>query len=146
MRNFKACLLGVLGLAALSVAAACSDSTDMGSAGTGGAAAGAANHAGATSSGGSAGSVSDAGAAGSADGCAFNTRECQTCFLTKCAELLPACYASASCVSGLTDLGTCACTPGKDPNECLATFVTENGAPAEKLAECYSLNCEETCQ
>ncbi|HET7543617.1 MAG TPA: hypothetical protein VFK05_27280 [Polyangiaceae bacterium] len=143
MRTLAACLVGVLGLGVLSTLGACSDSTDMGTAGAGGAAAGAAGKAGSTSS---AGATSDAGAGGSADQCAFQSEECTKCFIAKCAETGAACYGIPSCADGLDALGTCACAPGNDPNECLATFITENGDPAEKLANCYTLNCEKTCQ
>jgi hypothetical protein len=163
MRIFAACLVGVLGFGVLSTLAACSDSTDTGSAGAGGAGAGAAGKAGSGGNAGSgkagaggdtstagetsaAGDTSAAGEGGGANECAFYSEACTNCFIEKCAAASLACYAVASCQTGVQTLSDCACTPGNDPTQCLATFVSENGDPAEQLANCYSLNCEAACQ
>jgi len=46
----------------------------------------------------------------------------------------------------LVALPNCVCDPSKDQTDCIHDFVTQNGDPAQKLAECYTLNCEDVCQ
>ncbi|HKO46281.1 MAG TPA: hypothetical protein VJV79_01075 [Polyangiaceae bacterium] len=137
MRVLAACLLGFLGLGALTTMAACSDSTD-GSGGAGGAS-------GAAGSAAKAGGSSTAGTAGApAAECGFQTPACSACLGEKCEDQVGAC--TGTCQDALIGLAGCACKPGADAEACITTFVEENGDPALKLAECYSLNCEDVCQ
>jgi hypothetical protein len=138
MRVIAACLLGFLGLAGLSTMAACSDATDAGSGGAAGSSG--------ASPGGKAGATSSAGTGGSAQ-CGFQTTECSACLGEKCGDQVDACGAVNSCRDALLlDLPKCVCDPSQDANDCVGTFVTENGDLAEKLANCYTLNCEDACQ
>jgi len=139
MRVIYACLVGFLGLGALTTMAACSDATD----GSGGAA----GSSGASSSAGAGGKVAAAGTGGGSTDCGFQTTECSACLGEKCGDLVDACGAVTSCRDALAvDLPKCVCDPSKDADTCVGTFVTENGDPAEKLANCYTLNCEDACQ
>jgi hypothetical protein len=137
MRVLATCLAGFLGLAALATMAACSDSTDVGAAGAGGAAGG-----------GSGGKVGSAGSTTGAAGaeCGFQTADCSTCLGDKCGEQANACSDDSACATGLYALPNCVCDPSKDPETCIGKFVSDNGDVAEKLANCYSLNCAEACQ
>ena len=141
MRALAACLLGCLALGGLSTMAACSDSTDMGSAGTGGSSA----VAGSGGKAGSAGSSSTAGTGGAAE-CSFRSIACSACLGDKCQAQAAACSKDDTCTEKFTDLPDCACDPANDADECLGKFVTDAGDVAEKLANCYSLNCEAACQ
>lgn len=142
MRVLAACLVGFLGFGALATMAACSDSTDAGSAGAGGGSA-----AGAAGKAGSAGSTSTAGTGGGSAECSFNSVDCSACLGEKCGDQANACYADDKCGDALFfDLPECVCDASKDPDTCVGTFVSENGSLAEKLANCYTLNCEDACQ
>lgn len=145
MRGLAALLVGMVGLGALATMAACSDSTDMGSAGGG--AGGSPAAAGSGGKAGSAGSTNMAGSAGAGLECGFATEACNDCLIAKCEDQTNACAeAGGTCVSDLIDLPNCVCNPDKDPTTCIGDFVSKNGDPAQKLAECYTLNCEEACQ
>src|SRR5262245_52352423 len=143
MRGFAACLLGVLSLGALATMGACSDATDGGSGRAAGmsASAGGAGKAGSGTAGGS----NTAGSGGGAT-CGFLTEACNDCLTGKCGSQLGVCTDDTACSNALGGLTVCVCTPGKDPDTCVGDFVTEVGDVAEKLANCYTLNCEDVCQ
>jgi len=143
MRGLAACLLGVLGLGALATMGACSDATDGGTGGAAGApaSAGGAGKAGAGTAGGS--NTAGTGGAGT---CAFFSEACSECLQGKCESQLSDCSAEQSCAGPLGMLTICVCKPGNDPDTCVGDFVTEVGDVAEKLANCYTLNCEDVCQ
>jgi len=145
MRGLAACLVGVLGLGALATMAACSDSTDMGSAGAGGSSAAAGSGSGGKA--GSAGSSTTAGQGGEAGTaeCGFQTVECSTCLGEKCGEQVNACGDVTSCGDALQMIPGCVCNPANDPETCIHDFVTAEGDVAQKLAECYTLNCADLC-
>ncbi|MES1177622.1 MAG: hypothetical protein ABUL62_25080 [Myxococcales bacterium] len=138
MRALAACLTLFLGLGVMTALATtmagCSDSTDTG--GSGGAS-GASTAAGASSGGASAG----AGAGGM---CSFTASDCTGCLSTKCTDDLTACSKDASCKAALGDLQNCACS-GTSIDDCAAAFYQAGGTPAEKLTNCYSLNCTDAC-
>jgi hypothetical protein len=138
MRVLAACLVGFFGLGALVTMAACSSDASKGSAGAGGASAAAGGAA-------KAGGTSTAGSGGA--GCGFQSPGCAACLGEKCGEQENACVAIESCTTALlVDLPKCVCDPTQDPVTCIGTFVSENGDPATKLAECYTLNCEDACK
>lgn len=137
MRAFAAVFTVLVGLGAMTALAGtmagCSDTSDAGSGG----ASGASTSAGASSGGASAGS---GGAA-----CTFSSNACQSCLSTKCTDLLVACSSDADCKMALGKLTPCACG-GTDVETCAGDFYTAGGDPAQKLIECYTLNCMDSCQ
>lgn len=141
MRVLAASLVGILGLGALATMAACSDTSDGGSGGAGGSPAAAGS-----SSGGKAntagGSSSNAGTGGSGV-CAFYQPDCSACLGEKCAEQTSAC--TGSCGDSLLDTADCICNGDAAVDKCIGDFVTKEGDVAQKLAECFSLNCEAVC-
>jgi len=146
MRGLAACLVGLVGLGALATMAACSDSTDSGSAGGG---AGGSPAAAGSNSGGkanSAGSTSTAGTGGGGVECGFATEECNGCLTDKCETQTNACAEEDGCLSDLLALPNCVCDPANDAATCIGDFVQTNGDTAQKLAECYTVNCEDLCQ
>jgi len=133
--------VGLVGLGALATMAACSDSTDAGSGGAGGSVAAGGSH-----SGGKASTAGGAGTGGGSLECGFATEECQACLTGKCEDQVNACSEAGNCLTDLLALPNCVCVPSNDPSECIGEFVSKNGDPAQKLAECYTLNCEDLCQ
>jgi len=134
MRALAAVFTVLVGLGAMTALAgtmaACSDTSDAGSGG----ASGAGTSAGASS-----------GGAGSGGACTFSSNACQSCLSAKCADLLVTCSGDADCKTALGKLTPCACG-GTDVDTCAADFYTAGGDPAEKLVECYSLNCTDPCE
>lgn len=141
MRGLAACLVGLVGLGALATMAACSDSSDGSAGGMGGAAAVAGSGGKASTAGSS--SVAGTGGGG-AEICGFYTQECSECLGEKCADETAAC--TGSCGDSLLDAADCMCDPANDTTKCIGDFVTKEGDVAEKLANCYSVNCETACK
>jgi hypothetical protein len=143
MRAIAACLVGFLGLGALATMAACSDATD----GSGGAAgsSGASSSAGAGGSSAAAGATSSAGSGGGSAECGFLTQACTACFSANCKDQYTECAGDTDCAQALGALPNCVCG-SSDSEACQSKFVTDGGDSAEKLANCFTLNCEEECQ
>jgi len=144
MRGLAACLAGFLALGALgamvATMSACSDSTDA-SGGAGGATAAGGSH-----SGGSSTSGGGSSSGGSDSSCGFASDACNQCLTAKCEDETNACAAADTCLADLLKLPNCVCNPANDVTMCIHDFVVANGDPANKLAECYSLNCETECK
>lgn len=133
MRVLAACFAVVLGLGGVATLAACSDVSD-GSGGAGG-----------SSGTASAGAPSGGSGGGTAD-CQYMSDGCQTCIRQMCGTQVVACGAdSATCLPALNRLTVCACDPKQTTDNCQATFLA-TGSLAERLTNCYSLNCTDACQ
>ncbi|MEO6603153.1 MAG: hypothetical protein ABIQ16_24925 [Polyangiaceae bacterium] len=139
MRALAACFAVFVGLGAMTALATtmagCSSTSDAGSGGASGAAANALAGAGGANAG--------AGAGGAA--CSFSSDACSGCFVDKCKDLVAACSADTNCAKALPKLTPCVCG-GTDVETCAGSFYTDGGDPAQKLAECYSLNCTAACE
>jgi hypothetical protein len=136
MRVLAACFTLVLALAGLATLAACSDVSD-GTAGAGGAGGSGGNASAGAPSGGSGGGTAD---------CKYMSSNCQTCITQMCSAQVAACGAdSTTCLPALNTLTVCACDTKQTPDDCQAAFL-KTGSLAERLTNCYSLNCLSACQ
>ena len=141
MRVLAASFMVFFGLGGLATLAACSDA-NSGTGGAGGAG-------GSDASGGkaSAGAPNGVSSGGAASDCTFSSDACQTCIAQKCGAQVGACAAdSATCLPALDTLTVCACDPRQTTDACQAAFVTAASTLAEKLTNCYTLNCMAACQ
>ena len=142
MRGLAAGLLAVLCFGGLSTMAACSDTSDGGSGGAGGTPAAAGSGGKASTAGG----TSMAGTGGGGVECGFAKPSCNECLVDNCGDELNGCADAGNCVSDLMALPNCVCVPTNDAETCIHDFVEQNGDPAQKVAECYTLNCEDACK
>ena len=157
MRALSACLTVVLGLGVAVIAACSSTASDSAAGGTAGTATSGGSGGtatGGTSSGGKGGtaaagtSSSAAGADnGGAPACTFNSDACQTCLMGHCGTQETACTDdTAMCGSAIFALDGCLCGGTMSVAECETTFITDGGAKAKTLADCFDANCKTACE
>ena len=150
MRALSACLTVVLGLGVAAIAACSSTaSDDTAGGGTAGATTGGTS-AGGTSAGGTGGASAGTGGtgigAGGAPACTFNSDTCTGCLTDHCGTEETACTSDATCGQAVFSLDGCLCDGVMSTTECETTFITDGGAKAKTLADCFDASCKTSCE